>query len=214
MLQRIIVFARYPEPGKTKTRLIPAIGAEKAAALQRLLAEHVMSVIRTWIARRPVSVEIRYEGADETRMTEWLGSGFLYNIQRGDDIGEKMHNAFEDAFNEKFEHVIIVGTDLPFLNSEVLESALNLLNTHDLVLGPANDGGYYLVGLKAPQPELFRNIAWGTDRVLDRTVHAASSLGMTLTFVPALDDVDRPEDLQKLASLAEFVRHPAFQGLL
>ncbi len=214
MLQRIIVFARYPEPGRTKTRLIPAIGAEKAAALQRFLAEHVMSVIKTWVARRPVSVEIRYEGTEETRMTEWLGSGFIYNVQRGADIGEKMHNAFEDAFNEQFEHVIIVGTDLPFLNSEILESALNFLNTYDLVLGPANDGGYYLVGLKAAQSELFRNIPWGTDGVLDRTVHAALLLGMTLAFVQALDDVDRPEDLQHLASLPEFVRNPAFQGLL
>ncbi|AFM25008.1 TIGR04282 family arsenosugar biosynthesis glycosyltransferase [Desulfomonile tiedjei] len=214
MLQRIIVFARYPEPGKTKTRLIPAIGPEKAAALQRFLAEHVLSVIKTWGARRSVSVEVRYEGTDETCMTEWLGSGFVYNVQRGADIGEKMHNAFEDAFNEQFDRVVIVGTDLPFLDSEILESALNLLITHDLVLGPANDGGYYLVGLKAPEPELFRNVAWGTDLVLDQTVHAASSLGMTPGFVRALDDVDRPEDLQKLKSLSEFVRNPAFQGLL
>jgi rSAM/selenodomain-associated transferase 1 len=214
MSLRIVVFVRYPEPGRTKTRLIPAIGAEKAAALHRFLAERVLSVIREWSGRRTVSVEIRYEGADETRMREWMGSGLVYNVQRGSDIGERMQNAFEDAFNEKFNQVIIVGTDLPFLDSEILESALNLLNTRDLVLGPATDGGYYLIGLKAPVPLLFRDISWGTDRVLDRTVHAASSLGMTIAFARALDDVDRPEDLQKLALLPEFARNPALEGLL
>jgi uncharacterized protein len=197
---KIIILTRYPEPGKTKTRLIPALGPDGAADLYRRMAEHAVGVARDLAQVRGVSLEVRYEGASEDLMNSWLGSELLFREQSGSDLGARMWRSFQDAFDEGFSRVVIVGCDCPGMSGAILDTALERLANWDLVLGPANDGGYYLMGLRKPHRELFRNVAWGTDRVLDQTVGIARRLQLSVIFVSALDDVDRPQDLLKLES--------------
>ena len=167
---KIIIFTRYPEPGKTKTRLIPVLGAEGAADLQRRMAEHVLAQAQDLAARREVSLEVCYEGGDEALLSRWLGSRFSYCEQRAGDLGIRMNAAFKEAFLKGSERVLIIGTDCPGLTDKLLETALEGLHEHDVVLGPARDGGYYLIGLKRLCPSLFHDIQWGTHEVLARTL--------------------------------------------
>ncbi len=194
-LERLIIFTRYPEPGKTKTRLIPALGPQQAADLHRQLAEHALNRLKRLIRRRSVSIEICYEGGNERLMREWIGSDVIYRTQRGQDLGERMAQALREALAEGAEGVVLVGTDCPGLTAEIAEKAFHALNDSDIVLGPASDGGYYLVGLKRMVPELFTGISWGSAKVLEQTVKVANSLGLSTALVDMLDDVDRVEDL-------------------
>jgi len=161
----ISIFTRYPEEGKTKTRLIPALGAKGASELQKKMTVHVMKRVRQFADSYPVSPQIQYEGGNNSLMKEWLGPGLEYSPQSGHDLGEKMANAFIEGFQNNFERVVIIGTDCPQLGTHHIESAFNALRVRDLVFGPAQDGGYYLIGLKKPDsmavvPKLFENIEW------------------------------------------------------
>ena len=191
--ERLIIFTRYPEPGKTKTRLIPALGAEQAALLQRQMTEHTLTQVRKLHSVRPIAVEVRFAGGDLNLMTQWLGSGD-YKPQGEGDLGTRMARslclALEDNVN-----AVIIGTDCPGLNANLLHEAFDLLHLYDLVLGPAFDGGYYLLGLRSFIPELFVGINWSTAEVLQQTVAIAQQLNLSVNYLPALADVDRPEDL-------------------
>ena len=193
--ERLIIFTRYPQPGKTKTRLIPALGPEGAAELQRRMAERAVVRARQLEKRRRVSLEIRYEGGGKRLMSRWLGPGLLFRRQGRGDLGEKMTHGFGEAFDQGMERVVLVGTDCPGVSAELFDRALEMLGEKDLVLGPASDGGYYLIGLKTSVPQLFAGVAWGTDGVLERTMRIADERGLMVGLVDQLDDVDRPEDL-------------------
>ena len=193
--ERLIVFSRYPEPGKTKTRLASVLGVEGAARLQREMAEHALTRARPLTAGRPVGLEVHYEGGSAGRMAEWLGPGLAYRPQVGGDLGARMEYAFAEAFRTGAEKVVLVGTDCPGITTTILRSALNLLGLFDLVLGPARDGGYYLIGLRRQAPELFRDLPWGTATVAARTLETAAKQGLRAVTVDSLVDVDRPEDL-------------------
>jgi len=194
-MNRLILFTRYPEPGKVKTRLIPALGAAGAAYLQRKMTEFTLQWARELRPKIPLSVEIRYAGGETQEMQEWLGPDLIYAPQGEGDLGSRMLHGFADAFQGGMEKVILIGTDLPGLNEPVVASALQALDTHDLVLGPAHDGGYYLIGLRFAEPALFHGIPWGTDRVLAKTLAIAKDLRLQVSLLEILEDVDRPEDL-------------------
>jgi hypothetical protein len=194
----IIVFTRYPVPGMAKTRLIPLLGAERAATLQAQLTEQVVTIVKHFSESCNVPIEIRYDGGSELLMSQWLGSDLVYRRQKGVGLGVKMHRAFQEAFEEGCARVIVVGADVLGLNKPILQASVDLLDDHDLVLGPANDGGYYLLGLREPQPAIFENISWGSSNVLTETVERAGELDLNVGFVQTLDDVDRPEDILKL----------------
>jgi rSAM/selenodomain-associated transferase 2/rSAM/selenodomain-associated transferase 1 len=193
--ERLLVFSRYPEPGKTKTRLASALGVEGAARLQREMAEHALSRARALAAGRPVRLEVHHDGGSAGRMAEWLGPGLAYRPQAGGDLGARMEHAFAEAFRTGAERVVLVGTDCPGITTTILRSAIDLLGVFDLVLGPARDGGYYLIGLRKQAPGLFRDIPWGTATVAARTLETAAELGLRAVTVDPLVDVDRPEDL-------------------
>ncbi len=195
--ERLIIFTRYPEPGKTKTRLIPALGPEGAAGLQREMTEHAVRTART-VHGHPI--EVRFDGADPDQMEEWLGEDVRYREQSGNDLGERMADAFEAAFSEGAERVVITGIDCPEITQGILRAAFAALKRDDLVLGPATDGGYYLVGMRGPAareaiPEVFQDVDWGTDGVLEATRSKIEKLKLRCAFLAPLDDVDRPEDL-------------------
>jgi rSAM/selenodomain-associated transferase 2/rSAM/selenodomain-associated transferase 1 len=191
---RLIILTRYPRPGETKTRLIPALGPEGAAALHRRMAEHTLGWARRLESRR-VSLEVCYDGAGEILFKTWLGSDLFFRPQGSGDLGARMARAFDRAFGCGMERVILVGTDVPGLDEELVQEALEALRDHDLVLGPAADGGYYLVGLRRPMSEIFGNIPWGTGEVFEKTLQSAGHLGLRFYLTRPLQDVDRPEDL-------------------
>ncbi|MBW4518550.1 MAG: TIGR04283 family arsenosugar biosynthesis glycosyltransferase [Scytolyngbya sp. HA4215-MV1] len=192
---RLIIFARYPEPGQAKTRLIPALGAEGAAVLYRQMAEHLLVQVQTLQFAYPACVEVRFAGGNRDLMQRWLGKDLMYTVQGEGDLGDRMARSFQSAFHSGVHHAVTIGTDCPGLNAESMAQAFRALDQHDLVLGPAIDGGYYLIGLRRFIPELFQGIAWSTAAVLQQTVAIAQSLNLSIAYLPPLSDVDRPEDL-------------------
>ncbi|QQE65186.1 hypothetical protein GFS31_18720 [Leptolyngbya sp. BL0902] len=195
----VLVLARYPTPGQAKTRLIPALGPAGAAHLYQRLAEGMIAQVRAMDAA--VDIALWYCGASEAAMRTWLGDGLIYCSQPEGDLGYRLTTAVDWAFAQGYGIVLVSGTDCPGLDAALLNQSLaTLANGADLVLGPAQDGGYYLLGLTAPQPELFQDIAWSTSAVLAQTVAQAQRLHLTPTYLPTLTDIDTPEDLAHLPS--------------
>jgi hypothetical protein len=193
--QHLIIFTRYPEPGKTKTRLIPALGTVGAANLQRQMTEYTISQVKELQKVIEVSSQVRFAGGDLQLMQDWLGADLVYQPQGDGDLGLRMRRSLYDGFQGHAEKVVIIGTDCPGLNFQILTQAFEATHTLDLVLGPAIDGGYYLIGLRRFIPELFINIDWGSSQVLHQTVEIANQLNLSYHYLPHLADVDRPEDL-------------------
>ncbi len=199
--KRLVIFTRYPEPGSTKTRMIPELGAEGAADLQRRMTNHLVSKVKTLIKQRSLPVEIRFEGGNERLMRQWLGASFTYRHQGQGDIGRRMERALADGFQDGYTSIVIIGSDIPDISSAIIHQAFEELEKNNLVLGPAGDGGYYLIGMQKAEevkayPELFRAISWGTNKVLSQTMAAADQLGIGYALLNTLKDVDRPEDLK------------------
>ncbi len=206
--KRLIVFTRYPEPGKAKTRLIPVLGAEGAADLHRQMTEYTISQVRQLQPGSFVSIEVYFTGSDtpdgklrdRISFQNWLGADLIYHPQGEGDLGSRMAQAFSNAFSSGINSAIIIGTDCPSLNAELIAEALQKLEQNDLILGPATDGGYYLIGLRRLIPELFVGINWGTSEVLQKTVEIANNLKLAVAYLSLLSDIDRPEDLAKLGN--------------
>ncbi len=193
--QHLIIFTRYPQPGKTKTRLIPALGVEGAANLQRQMTEYTLSNVKKLCKSTAISFEVRFADGNLQLMQGWLGTELNYQLQGEGDLGKRMENSFLNAFNKGAQKVVIIGIDCPGVNVEVLAEAFEKIPDCDLLLGPAVDGGYYLIGLKRAIGELFTNIDWGTAKVLQQTVDIAQQLNLSVGYLRTLADVDRPEDL-------------------
>ena len=192
---RLIIFTRYPEPGKTKTRLIPILGPEGAADLHRRMAEHTLIRARNLKNSSAVSLEIRFVGGRADSIKNWLGSDIPCIPQGDGDLGRRLERTFEEAFEAGIKRVVVVGTDCPGLTEDLVRQAFVRLQDSDVVLGPACDGGYYLIGLKRPVADLLQGIPWGTDRVLEKTLTKASDLHLRVSLLAPLEDVDRPGDL-------------------
>ncbi len=203
MSETLIIFSRYPEPGKTKTRMIPALGAVKAAELQRAMTEHTLKSAQQLLSSRNLKIEVHFTGGSSQLMTEWLGKSLDYIPQVSGDLGQKMYSSLERAFTLGCQQVVIIGIDCPDIDQVILNQAFESLEKHDLVLGVAEDGGYYLIGLNRnlnqtlnqTMFQLFCNIDWGTDQVLNQTNKIAQNLKLNVHYLPSLSDVDRPEDL-------------------
>ncbi|MEJ2097387.1 MAG: TIGR04283 family arsenosugar biosynthesis glycosyltransferase [Deltaproteobacteria bacterium] len=198
--QRLIVFTRFPEPGKTKTRMIPVLGAAGAARLQRRMTEHTIAAAAKAGRRLNLTVEVRHEGGNRALMQQWLGQQFSYRPQGDGDIGLRMARAFEAAFQDEAELAVIVGSDIPQISADIIHQAFDGLLKNDLVFGPARDGGYYLVGMKNTIPSgtyrrLFDGINWGSSEVLSQTLQIAAGSGLRFILLETLGDVDRPADL-------------------
>ena len=131
-------------------------------------------------------------------MQSWLGQDRQYKPQGTGNLGEKLKRAFGDAFSAGAQRVVTIGCDCPDLSKEHISRAFDALYFNELVLGPATDGGYYLIGIKRPLDKLFENIPWGSDRVFETTVSLAQQLGLSTEILEELHDVDRPEDLKHL----------------
>jgi uncharacterized protein len=150
--------------------------------------------------RYRIGTTICFTGGTVEQMRQWLGSDLEIEPQSAGDLGQRLTAAVDEAFREA-ARVVVIGSDCPELTTEILVDAFAGLRTHDLVIGPAHDGGYYLIGLRVSRPELFRGIDWGGEQVFKQTMNAARALGLSVMKLPRLHDVDRPEDLQWAASL-------------
>jgi len=191
----LVIFTRYPQPGHTKTRLIPELGPQGAAHLQRQMTEHTLRQVHVLQQRRSVKVTLQFAGGDRPAMERWLGQGWTYQPQREGDLGDRLIAAMEAAFQAGASRLVMIGIDCPGLSAELLEQAFATLDNSDGVLGPAADGGYYLIGMRSPYPALFENIAWSTDTVRAETLAIAHRLNLQFHLLPLLSDVDYPADL-------------------
>ncbi|MBW2284105.1 MAG: TIGR04282 family arsenosugar biosynthesis glycosyltransferase, partial [Deltaproteobacteria bacterium] len=192
---RLIMFGRYPIPGRTKTRLMPAMGAFNAADVQRRLTEMTFRTVRNAAIQNRVEIQVCFNGGDERRMRRWLGGNALFARQGSGDLGIRMRRAFADAFRAGCRRVVLVGTDVPTLRVRHLEAALAVLGEKDLVLGPSTDGGYWLIGMKRPA-DVYRKVSWGTSEVLAQTLVLARGRGLSVGLLGSETDVDTIDDLR------------------
>jgi len=194
---RLIVFARAPTPGKVKTRLIPALGEAGAAALHRRLVMHSLRAA-TDAQLGPVELWCAPDAGDPFFRECERRFGVSLHSQGEGDLGTRMQRAFESAL-ARARRAILVGSDIPALSAQYLRDAERaLVGGDDVVIGPAEDGGYVLIALSRCDAELFRGIPWGGPKVLKETRRRIAALGRRLSELPALWDVDRPEDLERL----------------
>lgn len=191
----VLVFVRAPEAGAVKTRLAAAVGAERALRVYLRLAEHTLAEVRT-LTEDGVEVRVHFTPADAGKdVRAWLGDGPVYLPQAVGDLGMRMRDAFAGAFAAGAERVVIVGSDLPGLSASLLRRAFALLDTHPAVIGPARDGGYYLLGLRRLVGGIFAGIAWGGPDVLAATLARFRAAGVEAAMLEELADVDEAADL-------------------
>jgi rSAM/selenodomain-associated transferase 2/rSAM/selenodomain-associated transferase 1 len=199
--RRLILFARYPIAGKVKTRLIPALGSAGAVALHRRLVLRAFRAADEACRALPAHLEVHFEGGTEQAMSHWLGGNARFVPQHGGDLGARMAGAFEESFRTGPAATVVIGSDCPSLSALVIVEAFARLTERPAVLGPAEDGGYYLVGLSQPIPELFRSIPWGSDQVLANSLAVLQQQGCEAALLKPLTDIDRPEDLPAWVSI-------------
>lgn len=185
---RVALFTRWPEPGRAKTRLIPAIGAAAAAALHKRLTERTVAAVRA----AGLPLELRTTGAAPQAFGDWLGADATVVDQGEGDLGARLARA------AAVTPVLLLGADVPDVTAALLQEAAAALAAHPLVIGPAEDGGYWLLGLAAPMPALFAGVAWGTETVFAETLARAT---VAPALLPMLADLDRPDDLARWPGL-------------
>ncbi|MBD2652222.1 TIGR04282 family arsenosugar biosynthesis glycosyltransferase [Synechocystis sp. FACHB-383] len=198
--QHLLIFTRWPEPGKTKTRLIPALGPGGAAQLQQQLTEYTVHTANIFRQQTLIKsqVTIFYTGGPEPQMKQWLGNDLTYQSQSSGDLGDRLQKSCQWALGQGSQKVVIIGIDCPGVTPELLQTAFTALDNCSVVLGPALDGGYYLIGLNKFNPAYFEQIDWGTERVYQQTLAKIVQNGDRPYNLPALPDIDHPTDLQYL----------------
>jgi uncharacterized protein len=184
------LFLKAPILGTVKTRLARAMGEEAALEAYQDLVEFLLNRIRTH------SVHIHYAADDVDTMIHWLGTGYFYEQQVGFSLGERLIHAMKTEFENKTTRLLFLGGDCPYVNYERLTEAYAVLDSRDVVIGPAIDGGYYLIGVKENRPELFQQIDWGTERVLEQTLANCRKVGVSVALLPEESDVDDFESWQ------------------
>jgi rSAM/selenodomain-associated transferase 1 len=187
MSPRLVIFTRFPEPGRAKTRLIPALGADGAAMLHRRLTEQTVAAARA----SGLEVEVRTTGAPPSDFADWLGHDLAIVDQGEGDLGDRLSRAVQPT------PVLFIGSDLPDLTAAHLTDAAERMLTNRTVIGPAEDGGYWALGLTAGCDPLFEKMPWGSDRVFEITLARLRGAGIEPALLPTLADCDRPEDLAR-----------------
>lgn len=201
--RHLLVFGRKPTPGRVKTRLIPALGIESAAAVyRRMLHDTLAACSQAEADRREFWLDQADPDADLKALFERYDMSL--HLQSGSDLGARMHNAFVASL-QTAETAILIGTDCPEYDPSYLDAAFRALGQQDAVLGPAADGGYVLIGLRTAEPSLFRDIPWGTAGVLAATRRQLRRLQWKWSELRVLHDVDQPGDLERFPHLVSAV---------
>ena len=188
--EQLIIFVKAPRPGAVKTRLAQTIGAEAACAAYRQLIGILLRELAPL-----VHVELRFTPDDAAaEIAAWRRPAWPITPQGEGDLGQRMQAAFQAAFATGTERVVLIGSDCPSVTGRDIEEAWSALRQADAVFGPATDGGYWLVGLRAPQPALFRDMAWSTPEVLAETLRRAQAAQLRVQLLRPLTDVDTETD--------------------
>ena len=192
------VMVKYPELNKVKTRLAESIGSDKALQVYQLLIEN-LSEKSLPTEENNYTFGSFVTPADKIVDFQFLYSNYaFYHKQDGNNLGERMFNAFLQMFTtQKADKAILIGADIPDLTNTIIEDAFMQLDYADIVLGPTTDGGYYLIGMKSVHKEIFENIDWGTSDVLNSTLNICRAISLEFKLLEILSDVDTYEDLQK-----------------
>ncbi|MBO0330526.1 TIGR04282 family arsenosugar biosynthesis glycosyltransferase [[Muricauda] lutisoli] len=196
----LLILTRNPELGKCKTRLAAKVGDPTALEIYKFLLDKTVSFTKGLKVEKWV-----YYSEEIWRNDIWDNKVYTKKLQVGNDLGERMMNAFKEGFQAGFEHIIIIGSDMYHLNQSDLEEAFSKFKNHDFVVGPAEDGGYYLLGMKSLKVELFQNKDWGTNTVLSDTLSDLTDEKAAL--LKEKNDVDYYEDIIDIEAFAPFIKH-------
>ena len=188
----LAVLTRNPVPGRVKSRLAAAVGPEAALQVYLTLRDHTAGVMKACHAEKAVfySDEIPREDC-------FLDCGAQAFLQEDGDFGARMHHTFTTGFSRGFRRMVLIGSDCPDIDAGIIEDAFSALENHDAVLGPARDGGFYLIGLKRERPELFEGRTWSHQHVLQETIGIFEKTGASYVLLPELQDIDTIEDLRQ-----------------
>ncbi|KAB5489411.1 MULTISPECIES: TIGR04282 family arsenosugar biosynthesis glycosyltransferase [Flagellimonas] len=196
----LLILTRNPELGKCKTRLAATVGDRAALEIYQFLLQHTVSLTKHLKVEKWV-----YYSEEIWEDDMWDNAHYQKKLQIGKDLGERMQNAFKEGFQAGFEKIIVIGSDMYNLAQTDLEEAFSKLETHDYVVGPAEDGGYYLLGMKSLNEALFRDKEWGTDTVLADTLQDLKTARVGL--LPERNDIDYYEDIKDIKAFAPFIKH-------
>lgn len=192
----LLIFIKNPRLGHVKTRLARTVGEAEALRIYRVLLEKTRRAALGTAAQR----WLFYSDCIEKR-DGWRARDFTKRVQtQSPDLGLRMENAFREAFAAGAKRAVIIGSDCPQLSPEILQAAFQQLENEDFVLGPATDGGYYLLGMRAFRPEVFHGVAWSTEAVLAQTMQRIHALGASVALLPELTDVDTEADWMRVMS--------------
>lgn len=185
----LLIFVKNPIQGEVKTRIAATAGTQAALFIYQALLHHTHQITLPLPYRKQVFYSRFIPATDE-----WT-NGYEKYLQTGNHLGERMSHAFEQAFNSATNNALIIGSDCLQLTTLHIKNAVQMLrNGADVVIGPAADGGYYLLGMNGFYPSLLQGIAWSTEKVLQQTLHRAAALALTVQLLPTLSDVDTYED--------------------
>ena len=195
----LLIFTRNPELGKCKTRLAATVGNETALEIYKFLLQHTVSITKNIPAVKQV-----YYSEEIWEKDIWNTTIFEKKLQNGANLGDRMANAFEQGFENGFEKILVIGSDMYDLDATTIENAFSELDKSDFVIGPAQDGGYYLLGMKKFNVDVFKNKAWGTNTVLNDTLKNLEKYKTKLLDVR--NDVDVYEDIKDISAFNSFLK--------
>ena len=192
----LIIFLKVPKPGLVKTRLAASVGADRACEIYRRLVEKLLVNLDSID-----EIELRIAPDDGVSVCgDWVKKGWGLRPQGDGDLGARMSRAFEEAFQRGYDRVVAIGSDCPYVQVPHIKEAFSVLKQDDMVIGPATDGGYWLIGMRAFYPELFHGIDWSTEAVLGQTLGLAKESGLSMNLMEILEDIDDEEAWKRYES--------------
>jgi len=212
--QALVLFTKLPLPGAVKTRLAPHLGGEVCVTLQWALLADLALVLRIVLDDLFVFYSPDNQPRELGRLQKLLGRKANYLPQQGSDLGQRMQTAFDLIFERGYDECLLMGSDIPLISGADIEAARELLSRHDVVLGPAEDGGYWLVGLKEPCASLFQGQSYGHSQVLAKALAVCTEQGLSVGLAATKRDVDTWDDLCHFHRAATPTDSPAFYGFL
>jgi len=209
--QALILFVKAPRPGAVKTRLQPQLTPQIALQLYRAMVEDLLDTVKTM---SNCDIHIYYYPADAYKeVHSWLGEKWNFHPQQGEDLGARMANAFADLVSQTYPKIVLAGSDIPSIELQTIKDAFNQLGESDLVIGPCDDGGYYLIGMKQLHRQIFQDMNWSHDQVLKQTLHKAHSAGLEVRQLEMKSDIDSFADVKELwinwLKTSAHTNHPA-----
>jgi len=195
----LLFFVKHPQRGKVKTRLAAVIGDDSAVSVYKNMVEQMLPKLKK--GTFPLYICFFPKNAQKP-IEHWLGKQYCYVPQKGKDLGERMRNGLAEAFSMGYKRVVLIGSDIPGLRIKYINEAFKSLKEMDAVIGPAYDGGYYLIGFKEKtfSPQIFEGIAWGTKNVFNETMKTLKRIRRVVHILPYQRDIDTAEDLRPLGN--------------